>query len=287
MIVPVTLLGYLSSLASQDLGDASGTSIAISLSRVPLAFLWVYLNVLIFSIANQRLPPSVLEDKLNKPWRPLPAGLISPSEARYLLLFFIPAVYAICGLFLGATHEFLLCTGGAWLYNDLGGADEHFVLRNLLNSIAYFVYGSGATRVAMGRGEPPHSVRTYAWLAMIAAVIFTTMQVQDLKDQEGDRARNRSTAPLKVGDRQTRWSIVVGVLAWSIICPTYWNSSAEGYGIPLCLGLVVAVRVLLKQGREEDRHTYMIWSWWLMSLFPLPLLSGFVCNLRSLWYSQS
>ena len=271
MILPVSLLGTLSTLAGPELSTNPSPRPFETLSRFPLTFLWTYPNVLVFSIANQRLPPSMLEDQLNKPWRPIPSGRASPRMARRLLLVLIPAVYGICRTRLGAVHEHLLCTGGAWLYNDLGGADEHFILRNLLNAIAYFVYGSGAAWIAIGVHRWAPTAGLYHWLFVLAAVIFSTMQVQYLKDQDGDKARQRKTAPLQLGDWAARGSVAVGVLAWSMACPAYWRLGPIGYTIPLGLGAVVANQVLRKRGREDDRRTYVLWSLWLMSLFLLPL----------------
>lgn len=58
---------------------------------------------------------------------------------------------------------------------------------------------------------------------MLSGVILTTMQVQDLKDQEDDRARDRLTAPLVTGDASTRWTIALPVLSFSIGCPAFWG----------------------------------------------------------------
>jgi len=54
--------------------------------RTPYALLQIYLSLLLFSLHNQHHPSSILEDTINKPWRPLPAGRISPSQTRLLLI---------------------------------------------------------------------------------------------------------------------------------------------------------------------------------------------------------
>ena len=48
------------------------------------------------------------------------------------------------------------------------------------------------------------SATGYNWLGILGGVVVTTMQVQDLKDQAGDRARGRKTWPLVVGDSVSR-----------------------------------------------------------------------------------
>lgn len=268
MIIPVTVLGVLSALSRQFYS----VEVQDVLSRVPHTLLWVSLNVLIFSISNQRDPGSILEDTLNKPWRPIPSGDCSPTQARRLLLFLIPTVLFACYLYLGAAEETSLCLLCTWLYNDLGGADEQFSIRNGLNSIAYILYGSGALRVALAHTQGVLSIQAYEWLSLIAAIIFTTMQVQDLKDQAGDRARGRSTAPLDLGDGISRWSIAIGVVVWSAIVPFYWHSKPVGYVMPAVMAALVAVRVLFLRTVEHDKATYKAWGLWLMSCFLIPVV---------------
>ncbi len=84
------------------------------------------------------------------------------------------------------------------MYNDLDAANEHYLIRNLINAVAHAAYSSGSARVASGAENL--NARGWIWLGIVGCVIFSTLQVQDLKDQEGDRARGRSTVPLVWGD---------------------------------------------------------------------------------------
>jgi 1,4-dihydroxy-2-naphthoate octaprenyltransferase len=60
------------------------------------------------------------------------------------------------------------------------------------------------------------------WTTIVSMVILTTMQVQDLKDQAGDKKKGRRTAPLVLGEKVARLSISVSVLLWSLVCTIYW-----------------------------------------------------------------
>jgi 4-hydroxybenzoate polyprenyltransferase len=269
MIVPVTLLGTFSALSGQF---SAPVAIGTVLCRVPLTFLWVWLNVLVFSISNQRSQESVDEDRINKPWRPIPAGRISEAQARVALIIAIPLLLMACSVWLGATEETAYCLVLTWVYNDLGGANDHFLLRNGINGIAYYFYGVGAMHVATGHVGSALESKTCSWFGMVTCIITTTMQVQDLKDQEGDRARKRSTLPLDIGDSPCRWSIVIGLAAWSIISPAYWSLSRFGFAFPVLSGLLVAYRILKFRNPVSDRQTYRLWSAWLMTIFSLPLI---------------
>ena len=241
------------------------------MSRIPQVLIWTWLNTLVSDLANQRLPDSIKEDAVNKAWRPLPAGRIQASEARRLLLRSIVTVILV-SLYLRAAEETLLLMSLNWMYNDLGGSDESYVVRSLMNSAAFACYGSGALRVA-SQGFVWNSMM-YRWTAMIFAIVFTTMQVQDLKDQEGDKLRGRITMPLVLGDKVARWSIAAPVMLWSFACPAFWSLDARGYIAPLVFGITVAVRVMLLRSKEADSLTWKIWAFWLMSLYCLPLVNS-------------
>ena len=67
-----------------------------------------------------------------------------------------------------------------YMYNDLGGADENFVVRNLINAAGFVCYSAGATRVAGGHGQHSLNQKAYRWLAIIGGIIFSTLQMQDM-----------------------------------------------------------------------------------------------------------
>jgi 4-hydroxybenzoate polyprenyltransferase len=274
MILPVTCIGVFGAI----LGGYSDSSEPLwtAVARTPQTFIWVWCNVLLFSISNQRSQEAILEDSINKPWRPLPSGTITSAQAKLFLLFGIPALVVICHTFLGAAQETVICLLLTWMYNDLGGADNHFLLKNGINSLAYFFYGCGSIRVASGTGMNDFNIQAQdpavVWLGIISGLIFTTMQIQDLKDQEGDRAAGRSTLPLDLGDNFCRWTVAVGVLVWSFIVSRYWCLNLAESTLPFFLGITVACRLFSWSGPSADSQTYKSWSIWLISVFSLPLL---------------
>jgi hypothetical protein len=105
------------------------------LSRTPFIILWNWLNLLVFNIANQRLPDSIIEDKINKPWRPMPSCRLSADEARQLLLLVLPCSLTLIS-YIGALDDALLMVTLTWMYNDLGGADvsSSYIYENALKT---------------------------------------------------------------------------------------------------------------------------------------------------------
>ena len=268
-LIPDTAFGIFGALAGPVLTTDKTTSFSAVLTRIPYVLLWNWLNLLIFELANQRSPGAVAEDTLNKPWRPIPAGNVTPAQMRGLLLSAIPIVLAV-NFFLGAWQETALLFGLTWMYNDLQGGDDNFILRNLIISVAFGLYNEGSLRVGCGAGHAPHETG-FRWILIVSAVIFSTMHIQDLQDTAGDQARNRQTAPLVLGDSLARWTVAVPILAWSVLCPLYLRLGLLAFVLPVMVGTFVAFRTVWMRGPQTDRMSWHIWAFWLISLYVLPL----------------
>ena len=78
------LVGIMSASSGNLLTTASVPFTTI-LTNIPITCFWIWLNILVISISNQRLPAGILEDKINKPWRPIASGRIGVEQASQLL----------------------------------------------------------------------------------------------------------------------------------------------------------------------------------------------------------
>lgn len=195
------------------------------------------------------------------------------DQARRLLLLCLPVFLAL-NYCLGAWEETALLFSLTWMYNDLGGGDEDFVTRNLIIAVAFSQYNKDALRVASGSGFDI-STRAWQWLAMTSEVIGTTMHIQDMKDQEGYRAKNRRTAPIVLGSGLARWTIAIPVALWSIACPVFWSLDVAGYVLPVSIGLVVVVRILLLRDFVSDKRAWWICTFWTAIIWMLPLFKDY------------
>ncbi|KAI1387313.1 UbiA prenyltransferase family-domain-containing protein [Hypoxylon trugodes] len=274
-VIPNSSFGLLSALASSVLSEGSRPSTKNLLWRAPLVVLFNWFNVLNFDLANQRSPKSIQEDRLNKPRRPIVAGKVTVDQTRRAMLATIPAAwlfnYALGVWKQGASIQIL-----TWMYNDLEGGDE--IIRDLIISIAYGMFNSASLEIALGSGQAGQiSRRGIIWTAIISMVILTTMQVQDLKDQAGDRTRGRKTIVVFFGERASRTSIALFVSFWSLVCPIFWSTGPLGYLIVGTPGAWVAWRVTRKQGPAEDCKTWKSWCLWTVALYFMPIayLLGF------------
>lgn len=263
-------------------------SLTVSNSNLPQQFLrhipWVFLfnwsNLLIFDLANQRLPASVQEDLLNKPWRPIPRGLITSDNVRQIMLVAIPVVFIFNHYVLHVGTECALILILTWLYNDLGGGDQDWISRNVIIATAFWQFNAGSAKVATAGDTASQSCTLSpigtVWTTIVSAVILTTMHVQDLKDVAGDKVKGRRTAPLVLGDQSSRLTIAFPVIFWSFACTYYWQLGSLGLG-PISLGLAVSWRCVTLRGKSADRKTWELWALWTATLYAMP----FAYSLRS------
>ena len=276
ILIPETFFAISSVLSgSLLLTKNSSQPVTEIVTRIPLVALWIWINLLPFNISNQRRPSAVLEDRTNKPWRPIPSERISARDAKWLMVALYAAALAV-SVFLdclvpSVTLIVLGCT-----YNDLGGADYSCVIRNLINAAGFTCFASGATMVASGHDAALNG-KAYLWFLLIVAIVASTVQMQDIPDQEGDNARGRKTVPLVIGDEEARWTVAAPVAFWSFIAPSFWNVSLLGFAAPLVLGMVIVERVFSQRSRTEDKRTFKVWNMWMMSLYLLPLVKRLGC----------
>ncbi|KAI1090833.1 UbiA prenyltransferase family-domain-containing protein [Rostrohypoxylon terebratum] len=267
-------------MASGSGNDGEEVSVLRVLSRLGLVILFSWSNLVIFDLSNQRLPESAAEDALNKPSRPVPSGLVTCDQIRRAMLYLIPMVVALNHFVLGVGVESLALVVLTWLYNDLHGGDESYITRNAMLAAAFGAYNTGSVKVAVGTDAMRNtwllagfSHRGVMWAAMVSAVIFTTMQIQDFKDIEGDRARGRRTAPIVMGDRPARWSFAIPVLVWSVAGAWIWDASLVLATPEVALGTFIAFRCLQYSGLQADMLTWKLWCLWTAMLYMLPPLS--------------
>lgn len=274
IVAPMTFFGVTTSLSGSIFTEGQSSNGFKILQRIPLIVFWVWINLLPFNIDNQRRLSSIEEDKINKSWRPLPSSRCTRAEAK-LTMIVLYAVAFLTSLYLGALTQCTILIFLGWVYNDLGGSDENFVIRNIINAAGFLTYGFGATIIALGPSEYSLSDIGYRWFQIVGGVVLTTVQMQDMLDQDGDKARSRKTIPLVIGDGPARWTIAVSTLFWSFFCPSFWRLHLSGYIAPVILGGLIGFRVFSSKSIQGDKLTFRIWNFWMVVLYILPLIKDF------------
>ncbi|KAL8693256.1 MAG: hypothetical protein Q9218_001890 [Villophora microphyllina] len=263
ILIPQTLLGLVTALCCSHPSTPSAV-----LGRLPHTIAWVWLHLLVFNTSNQTQPSSQIEDLQNKPWRPLPSKRISHGEAR-ALFYATSALATMLSVGIGGLRESALLMGLYVLNNDLSLGDSGAVSRNALNAAGYTTFAFGAVAILTHGTGCAVTQQGYLWLLLLAAVILTTGQCQDLEDQDGDRAKGRSTIPLLFGDEVGRWSVIVPMAGWTFFAPRYWDCNFQYSMVLLAIGAVVMKRLVIGD-KEGYKKTFRLWNCWIIALYMLP-----------------
>ena len=107
IVCPETAFAIFSALSGDSLTTNATPGLFDILGRLPSILLWNWANLLLFDVANQRLPQSILEDTVNKPWRPLPSKRLTDDEARHILLVLVPMVFLVSTCLGGLLNRWL------------------------------------------------------------------------------------------------------------------------------------------------------------------------------------
>lgn len=109
---------------------------------VPLS-VWVWLYLLQFCAANQMF--SAAEDGINKPYRPIPAGLISVEHTRILRWILVPICLGLSWYY-DVLYPGLSLAVAFVVYNELG-LDSFFYTKNFLNAVGIVSWNVGAAKI--------------------------------------------------------------------------------------------------------------------------------------------
>jgi 4-hydroxybenzoate polyprenyltransferase len=274
IVFPTATWGLFNALSGPYLSTNNRPSAAAIMNRFPLTLLWAWVVLLPFCINNQRTPDAISEDKINKPWRPIPQQRLTPAEAARLMYAVWAGGCFICAS-MGAVVPWAILFILGHVYNDLGGS-EHLLIRNFINALGFQAFGLGTSMVAVDARRHELNWNAALWFPTIGMVVFSTIQTQDMYDQDGDRERGRRTLPLVIGDGPARWATALAVSTWSCLCPLFWGLPWGGYVLPVTVGLCISSRTLCQRSVGADRLTFRIWCCWMLCLYALPYVGYLV-----------
>ncbi|KAF9561006.1 hypothetical protein CPC08DRAFT_635907 [Agrocybe pediades] len=227
---------------------------------------WTWIHLLQANVSNQTF--SGQEDKLNKPWRPLPSGRITVQQARafrFVLAAFCFSLSYMQGPAVAAASFGL--TVVEILHDDFS-LSRHPILKNLCNVGGYLTFEIGAT-LSMASSQKIDATTSTALLTS-ALVIFTTISAQDFADTDGDKLSHRRTLPL-IAPIASRWYISIAVTFWSLILAETWGLGPFFGGSFLAFGTYVGSRYFRLRDATNDQFSYVFYNIWLLIIHLLPL----------------
>jgi 4-hydroxybenzoate polyprenyltransferase len=220
----------------------------------------------IFDIANQASSPE--EDVLNKPNRPIPAGLISIDQAktRWLLawtlgplfIYFFFGVWATIHLFHFQSIIFVCYVWPrwySWLMRNYFAASSYFILARLLNQV-------------LAKTTPNWNMSPRIDF-IIFVFLLGSVQIQEFYDLEGDRKSDRKTLPMLLSDRGLKilrvgTSIFIFAFCTGLSIIAYKNVIHDNLVASSCVlqqlsSCVLAYRIWSSKSVEMDRATYHVY----------------------------
>ncbi|TRM59006.1 UbiA prenyltransferase family [Schizophyllum amplum] len=232
-----------------------------------LGIIWTWLHQLHIDVSNQYT--TLEEDRVNRPWRPLPAKRVTQHQATLLRWALIPITIGFSTLGGPNTIAASVWLSAAFIIYESSAINGHWLGKNVMNCLGYLGFEYGATAMS-GEGK---SLSPSAALLLLCSgiVILTTVHAQDFSDVEGDRALGRVTFPIR-SPGLSRACIYLGVPLWSVLLSCAWDMMWLCRVLFVLLGSVVAWRYYTYRSISQDARSYVIYNVWLFSVHLLPAM---------------
>ncbi|WP_280405133.1 UbiA family prenyltransferase [Nocardia brasiliensis] len=233
-----------------------------------LAFLYTYT----FDLGNQA--QGRIEDTHNKPWRPVPAGLVTPQglRARYIVA---NVLYTYFGWRFGVLEWVLFWQLSMIVMNALQGRWYFIGKQITMQTGLVAMYAT-----AWGAVEPLNALM-WRWMFFAGVLFVFPLIMEDLRDIKGDKIIRRRTPITLFG----HWPVRIWSATWMFALPfiqhfaLYAPSGASGHRIALCDCLVfsacwlIAYRLLRYRTPKQDAITYaLFYVTFLLALTTLSIL---------------
>ncbi|KAJ8481846.1 hypothetical protein ONZ45_g15165 [Pleurotus djamor] len=228
---------------------------------------WVSAFIYFFNLSNQIT--GIEEDRINKPDRPIVMGKVSLEGAKRRWVLSITCFLAIAarnGRQVPETCVWIATT--AFLSLTAGGG--HWFGKNTVGMTTgtWALLGGIYKAIAI----PTAEVQRFVWVVALWTGVI--MQIQDLRDIQGDTATGRSTLPVVIGEAQSRLAITFFVMPLS-----YWilwkgGIAAEAPVLLLAAHAALGYRVLSGHGPRYDHKTYMWFTYLFCAILTIPIWSN-------------
>ncbi|KAI0411496.1 hypothetical protein F5X98DRAFT_383556 [Xylaria grammica] len=236
------------------------------------AFFYTY----VFEFANQTgRPESLIEDKINKPDRPLVVESMTLQSAKFRYYVGL-AVWFAYSYALGVHLWTLLWFATFFAAWNLG-LSGFGPTKDLSISL-----GTIAQLMAAGHIGGLNALLTWHWVKVLIAWMFTTIGIQDLRDVPGDLAIGRRTTVILLGDVSGMTLILASnhivffqyiYISQRVLESRYDTSTLTVSAAIAASTAGIIFRLFAWRTIESDRVTYRCY----MSLYLLNLVAAGVC----------
>lgn len=238
------------------------------IEKYALGSIYFFLYVYSFCIANQLA--GIEEDRINKPDRPLPAGLLQPFDAK--VRYAITSL-ALAGMGYGlGVLKWALLWIAVTLALNFGGLAKRWWTKN----IVAMTLGTVAQLAAAWEIIATPTPSAWKWVIVIGLWAGVTSPTQDFRDIKGDIKNHRRTLPVLIGDSRSRtvmaciWVAMASLIHFVLFAekPSLLAHIADG--TILGYHAFIIWRLLYFRNPKQDHSTYMLYTY----LYCIILASG-------------
>ena len=236
-----------------------GSSASDCVSAVLWALIYFFHYIYSFNLSNQYTGAE--EDKINKPDRPIPSGLVTVEGAQFRW-YIITVSYLVVGVVIGNVWSSLLWILNYLVYHHCGLSEHWFTKNSIFLPVGCVVMEWAAWTIVTGSiWMDQESVLFFGLVTLYGG---TQGYLQDFRDVKGDMKVRRKTMPVQFGMSVSiyfqiflfiaQFAIFYSVM-FSIQPLTSWQTVIML--VDLILRLYLSVRLLLlDQTLTDFHHTY-------------------------------
>ncbi len=191
-------------------------------------------------------------DRINKPNRPIPAGLVERKDTLVFSLFLYTAG-VLLGLLINLTAFIIALSASLLLFFYSAKLKRTVLLGNIavsLSTALAFIYGG----VAVGRVKNAVIPAVFAFMMHFGREI-----IKDMEDIEGDKKNRAITLPVRFGLVPAKWwaTVIFFVLFVLTIIPFLTNIYGIWYLLIVLLGVnSVLVYTIIKMWRHSSKEIF-------------------------------
>ena len=201
------------------------------------------------------------EDKINKPDRPLPKGLLTIKQATTRWRCYI-VLYIGLSLFFGVAEFGILWCVITFIHSctEVLTKEYGWAIKNLSMSLGTVSQLGSAWKMVAGN----LSNREWFWIVIFSVGVFFVAGVQDLRDIRGDKLVKRKTLPIVFDEANSRIYHSIAMITITYI----WNFMVLHnvqllYTLINCIiSCIVSVRLVTLRDKNSDERTYYLMVWW-------------------------
>lgn len=228
-------------------------------------------------------------DRINKPWLPIPAGLLSRDQALVIVLISLAVALLSAALlspfFLGLI-AFISFLGWAYSMPPIRFKRHHFgaalaitVVRGILVNLGFYAHYT-----QQFSGQPALDPVVWPLTAFVALFSIGIAWFKDIPDTAGDAEYRFGTLAVRMGRRAAlHFGVVVVALAYLVVIAAAFFGGlgspwffGAAFGVPLIVFIACALRLNVDDDRAVKRFYLFFWGLFFLAyaLYPVGALEG-------------